>query len=415
MTLRRKSFLALSAGLPVAIATGCGSSSSHPDSAGSTPKPGSDKGADLTIWADGKKAPSLTKAATEWGQRNGLTVSVQTVAKDLMTNFVTANQAGNGPDIVIGAHDWIGNLVQNSSITPMQLEQDATKDIAPTAMKAVTYQGQVYGLPYSVETLVIYANKKLTSVAEPTTFEEMIAAGKAGGAELPLSLPVGQEGDAYNMEPIYTSAGGYLFGEKDGNYDPKDLGVGKEGSIAAAEKILELGKQGILKTSVTVDNAISLFTDGKAAYLSSGPWALSDIKKAGIDVSLVAWPQLQGMQPARPFAGVNAFYVASKAKNPGNANQFIADLAASTEIFHAMFQINQLPPVNSALQKQLAADNPEMVKIAQLAESAQPMPAIPAMAAVWKPLGQAQASIIGGADPKTTMMSAGEHIAAQIK
>ena len=32
--------------------------------------------------------------------------------------FVTAAQAGKGPDLVMGAHDWIGNLVQNGTIDP---------------------------------------------------------------------------------------------------------------------------------------------------------------------------------------------------------------------------------------------------------------------------------------------------------
>src|SRR5690606_38123617 len=142
-----------------------------------------------------------------------------------------------------------------------------------------------------------------------------------------------EAGDAYHMEPLYTSGGGYLFGEDaEGNLDPADLGVGKEGSIEAGKKIGELGAQGVLKTSITGDNAISLFTDGKAAYLVSGPWALADIEAAGIDYTMSAVPPFEGMQPARPFAGVNAFYVASAAKNPAYAQQFLSDVASTPDI-----------------------------------------------------------------------------------
>ena len=92
-----------------------------------------------------------------------------------------------------------------------------------------------------------------------------------------LSLPVGEKGDAYNMEPIYTAGGGYLFGkDANGDYLAGGLGVGGEGSIAAAKKIGALGADGVLRSSITLDNAISLFTDGKAPYLVSGPWALID-------------------------------------------------------------------------------------------------------------------------------------------
>ena len=50
-------------------------------------------------------------------------------------------------------------------------------------------------------------------------------------------------------------------------------------------------------------------------------------------------------------------------------------------------------------------------EIAEFAELAEPMPSIPQMAAIWGPLGQAQANIVGGADPASTMEAAGEEIA----
>lgn len=429
MLIRRKNFLALSgAATATALLAACGGGSS--DDAGTTggasdaggASGASDAGgavtradADLVIWTDEEKAVSLEEPAKAWGEANGLTVAVQTVAEDLQPNFITANQAGNGPDMIVAAHDWIGNLVQNSSIQPVQLPAAATEAIAPIGLEAVTYDGQTYGAPYAVETLVLFANKALTDVPEPKTVEELVEAAKAGGAENVLALPVGEQGDAYHMEPFYTSAGGYLFGKDgEGNLDPSDVGVGKEGSITAAEKIGELGKDGVLKTSISGDNAISLFTDGKAAYLVSGPWALEDIRTAKIDFAMSAVPGFEGMDPAVPFAGVNAFYVATNGKNPAFAQQFATAVASSADIAEQMFPKNELPPVNLELQKKLSGDYPEIVKIAELAGSAEPMPAIPEMAAIWGPLGQADANIVGGADPESTMTSAGEEITKQI-
>jgi arabinogalactan oligomer/maltooligosaccharide transport system substrate-binding protein len=424
--IRRKSFLALgAAGASAALLAACGSSGSDSSSAsdagaasdgGGDAAPKADANADLVIWADEAKATALKEPAEKWGTDNGLKVAVQTVANDLQTSFVTANQAGNGPDIVMGAHDWIGNLVQNGAISTVQLPSDAKDTTLSVALDAMQYNGQTYGVPYAVETLVLFANKKLTDTPEPKTFEELVEAGTAGGADNVLSLPVGEEGDAYHMEPLYTSAGGYLFGkDSEGSYDPEDLGVGKEGSIAAGEKMKELGEKGVMKTSITGDNAISLFTDGKAAYLISGPWAIADIKKAKIDFALSAVPGFEGMDKAVPFAGVNGFYAAANGKNAGNAQTFLADVAGTADLAKAMFAKNELPPVNKDLQKELAADNPEMAEVAELAEkNAEPMPAIPAMGEVWKPLGQAEANIIGGAEAKSTMESAGKQIASKV-
>lgn len=423
MLIRRKSFLALgAAGASAALLAACGDSSTggsgSSDAGGASDgggAPVADANADLVIWADEKKATALQGPAKAWGEKNGMKVAVQTVANELQTSFVTANQAGNGPDLVMGAHDWIGNLVQNGAISPVQLPADASSRLAPVALTAMQFNGQTYGVPYAVETLALYANKALTDTPEPTTIEELVAAGGAKGAENVLSLPVGEKGDAYHMEPLYTSAGGYLFGSNaDGSLNPQDLGVGKEGSIAAGEKMKQLGEQGVLKTSITGDNAISLFTDGKAAYLVSGPWALADIKKAGIDFAMTAVPGFEGMQPAKPFAGVNGFYVASRGKNAVNAQTFVNEVATTSEIAEAMFSSNELPPVALDLQQTLSAENPEMVKFSELANSAEPMPSIPAMAEVWAPLGQAQANIITGADPTSTMQSAGQEIASKI-
>ena len=43
------------------------------------------------------------------------------------------------------------------------------------------------------------------------------------------------------------------------------------------------------------------------------------------------------------------------------------------------------------------------------------LPAIPAMAAIWDPFGKAEAAVIGGADPTSTITAAGKTIAGQIK
>ncbi|HEY7606235.1 MAG TPA: extracellular solute-binding protein, partial [Actinomycetes bacterium] len=71
-------------------------------------------GGDLVIWTGGgPTGDEIKKLGEAFGQQNGVNVTVQIVPKELQTQFVTASQAGKAPDVVMGAHDWIGNLVQN--------------------------------------------------------------------------------------------------------------------------------------------------------------------------------------------------------------------------------------------------------------------------------------------------------------
>lgn len=377
--------------------------------------------ADLVIWANGPFVEAIQPIADQFGEENGITVEVQTVATELQTNFVTANASGNGPDIVVGAHDWIGNLVQNSAIDPVQISEDQKEALVPIAAEAVTYNGQTYGMPYSIESLVLIRNTDLAPEA-PSSVEEMLSMGQAavdaGTADRALNLQVGPEGDAYYMQPFYSSAGGYLFGKKaDGSYDPADLGIGKEGSIAAAQKIAELGEagSGVLTQSLTFDNSIAQFNEGRIPFMINGPWTLADIREAGINYELSPIPGFEGMNPAQPFTGVQSFYVASQGENKSFAQTFLQTVAGEDETQRALYEAYGVPPATSALLEEISAVDPDAKITAEAAAAGLPMPALPAMAAVFAPLGQAEAAIVGGADPAQTMTEAGQTIAAALK
>ncbi len=373
---------------------------------------------DLVIWTDDTKFDAIKAVADSYAASAGITVGVQAVP-DTRTAFITANQAGNGPDVLVGAHDWIGQLVQNGAIDPLQLSPDQVGAYSETAVRAVSYESQLYGLPYGVEAIVLFCN---TAVVGDTTFDTLddaIAAGQAavddGTVESALNLPVGENGDPYHMEPLFTSGGGYLFGtDADGNYVADDLGVDSEGGLAAAQKIYDLGEAGqnVLRRSISGDNNISLFAEGNAACMISGPWALNDVR-AGLGedgYSVQPIPGFADGDPARPFMGAQAFYVASNGINKSFAQDFIANGVNSEDSMTTLYEMANLPPSMTSVRDAIASDNPDFAIIAEAAEGGDPMPAIPAMAEVWTPLGIAYAAIVGGADPEQSMKDAAQAI-----
>jgi arabinogalactan oligomer / maltooligosaccharide transport system substrate-binding protein len=342
---------------------------------------------------------------------------------DTRAAFVTANAAGNGPDVLVGAHDWIGQLVQNGAIDPVQLTADQLGGYAPKAVQAVTYDSQIYGLPYGVEAIALYCNKEYAPDTY-ATLDDAIAAGQAavdaGSVQSALNQPVGQDGDPYHMEPMYTSAGGYLFGTNaDGSYNAEDLGVGTPASITAGEKIASLGETGsnVLRTSISNDNSIAMFAEGDAACLISGPWALNDVRTGlGEDgYTIQPIPGFAGMDPAVPFMGAQAFYVASNGLNKAFAQEFVTSGVNNEEAMTTMYEQANLPPAMTAVREAIAAGNPDFETFAAAADAGAPMPSIPAMNEVWVPLGVAYSSIVSGAsDPATAMTQAGQTIAAAI-
>ncbi|PKH39621.1 arabinogalactan oligomer / maltooligosaccharide transport system substrate-binding protein [Nocardioides alpinus] len=395
---------------------GSGSESESTD-AESTTTPSSDAGggggdADLLVWTDSLKIDAVTEVAETFGEANGITVKVQAISEDLQGSFVTADAAGNGPDVVVGAHDWMGNLVQNGAIDPLNLTPEELSGYSEKAVQATTYDGKLYGVPYGIEALALYRNTEVVP-DEPATMDDAIAAGtaavKSGKVESALNLPVGELGDAYHMEPILTSFGGYIFAYDDATgYDAEDVGIGKEGSVKAAEQISRLAKAKVLRTSISSDNSIALFTSGKAAYLVSGPWALADVKDAGFDYAIQPVPGFDGQQEASPFMGAQAFMVAANGKNKDIAQEFVNNGVNNEEAMLTLFEGTQLPPAMTSVQDQV--DDPDLAVFTEAANGAAPMPAIPAMASVWEPLGKAYSAIVSGKDPVSTITSAGDTI-----
>ncbi len=415
-TRRRTTSVAAASAL--ALLAACGSSSSDDASSPGSPAATGAPAGTLTIWADAKRTAALTPLATAWGEENGVTVRLEEISEDLQTNFVTASQAGNAPDVVVGAHDWIGNLVQNGAIEPVNLADPTAFD--PVAVEALTFDGQVYGVPYAVENLALLRNTDLAPDA-PATVEDMVAAGRAavaaGRATQPAILQVGQGGDVYHLQPLLTSAGGGIFATTpDGDADPAQVVVDSEASRRAMSLVRGLGEQGagVLKRSIGAENSIAQFTSGSSPFIVTGPWAVPDVKQAGIPYAVSPVPGWKGLGPARPFVGVQAFFVASRGDNPALAQEFAATFGGSEQAQVALYEAEPRRPALTAALDRVGAADPDLAAFAEAGRDGTPLPVVPQMAAVWDPLGKAQAAIVGGAAVEPTLAAAAAAIRAAV-
>ncbi|MGK5683498.1 sugar ABC transporter substrate-binding protein [Actinoplanes sp. URMC 104] len=395
------------------------SASSAPATAGSGAPARED--ADLVIWTSDVASRAVRPIAERFGSANNIKVAVQVIAADLAANAITANAAGNGPDILTLPNDFLGGALQNGAVTPLSLRAEDLTAYEKGAVDSVSRNGQVWALPYGMENLVLYRNTKAAPAA-PATVEDLVATGRAavkrGTVKRALALPVGQEGDAYHMHPFFTSAGGSLFAVgADGRYDASRVGIGTPESIAAARRIAALGEKGsrVLTRSVDGTNAIAQFTGGDAAYLISGPWALADIRKSGIPYDITPIPPFRGGRPAAPFLGVQAFWTMSNARNPAFAEEFVTKTMNTPEAMTAMYEQDPRPPVRTDVLRAVSARDPDMGKLAAGARNATLLPDFPFMSGVWPPLGQAYAAVVGGADPAATMRRTGRTIESVVR
>ena len=105
----------------------------------------------------------------------------------------------------MGAHDWIGNLVQNGTIDPIQIPETVSSTLQPLAIEAVTFDGQTYGMPYTMNNIVLFRNTDLAPDA-PATMEEMVAAGQEGGAGRRRRGAAGLAGERHRQPLLHQPA-----------------------------------------------------------------------------------------------------------------------------------------------------------------------------------------------------------------
>lgn len=380
---------------------GCSTGSGGDDSSS-----GGDGGGTLTVWVDAERVDALQGAADAYQEKTGVTVKV--VGKsvdDMKDDFIQQVPTGKGPDVVMGAHDWLGELSTNGVVAPIELG-DSSEDYLPVALQAATYEGTVYMLPYAVENIAVLRNADL--VPEPaTSFDDMVSKGT-------FVVEQGAEGNPYHLYPFQTAFGAPVFGTDDsGSYDPTDLQLGSEGGFAFADWLGAQGAAGTLNTDIDGEIAKQQFLDGTAAFWLTGPWNVGAATEAGINVEIDPIPSPTG-ETASPFAGVKGFFVSAESKNKVAANDFLVNYLGTEDVQLELFKAgNVLPALTAAADT--AASDPIIAGFQAVGADAVPMPAIPAMGAVWQFWGVAEAAIINGEDPQATWQKLVDDVTAAIE
>lgn len=377
-------------------------------SASEEPAPPPRADADLVIWADDTRTPIIKPFAEQFAQDQGITVAVQEVAIERMRDFVTtAAPAGEGPDVFIGAHDWLGELATNGVVAPLDIPNP--DDYLPVAVDAFNWEGQTYGLPYAIENIALVRNTTLAPES-PATLEELATSAAAmvdsGDAEIAIGW---QQPDVYHNYWVVTGAGGYVFGTNDdGSYNPEDLGIDAEGGLEAADIFADLVEQGVVSQDVTYDVMIESFSQGKTPYAITGPWAISAFEEGDVEFVVEPLPTVAGGE-ARPFVGVQGFYVSAFSENELAAKTFVLDFMGTDEAQTALYEVGNRPP---ALQSAFdaAAENPVVAGFGEAGANGYAMPAIPEMGSVWEAWGNAYTLILQGEDAQPAFQEAADQI-----
>lgn len=242
-------------------------------------EPPAESAGTLRIWADEQRAPVLNDLAAKVKEAYNVDLVVENIAA-IREQFLVAAPAGEGPDIIILAHDQLPQLTESGLVAEMNLGAKA-KDFSEQAIKAFTVGGKLYGMPYATENLGFFYNKDYVTEV-PTTWQGVYDMSKELIEAKKVKFGMVLAGTSYDAYPWMTSQGGYIFGlDANGDYNPQDVGVGSEGMIKFGEMALQWVKDGVLSDNTDNNTAKSMFLNGEVAFFMNGPWEINNLKAAG--------------------------------------------------------------------------------------------------------------------------------------
>ena len=344
---------------------------------------------ELLIWMDAERGKAVQALAEKFDADLGIKVTVE-APQNITDNFPIAAQASKGPDIVVWAHDKVGEWADAGLIAPVEVSSDFSKKFFPKAWQAVLHQKSYWGYPIALETVTLIYNKALLDGPPPTDLSELMALSQKMKETHPGVLPIVWDSrSAYYTWGILASGGGYVFGKSGSDYNLNNIGIATPGAVAALAKIVGLIESGILPKTCTYSETEDLMGQGKAAMMISGPWAWANLIQKGIDFGVAPIPGVQG-KVGRPFVGVSVAYLNRSSPNHDLSKEFLERYLLTEEGLTAMNKAKPIGvPAMVSVYEKIAQDNPRLRELKACVDYGQIMPNIPQMGRFFSAVGAA--------------------------
>ncbi|WP_402463641.1 sugar ABC transporter substrate-binding protein [Isoptericola aurantiacus] len=341
----------------------------------------------VEVWAMGTEGELLPELAEQFEADNpDVTVEVTPIPWESATQKInTALATGEVPDVLQVGTTLMSGFVDQGGLapTPDSIDSDA---FFPGAWDTTVVDGTSYGVPWYVETRVLYYRTDLAEKAgldEPTSWEELteFAAGmQDAGADHGIALQT--QGDATNLMyfPFFWQAGGEIMNE-----DSSEFTLDGDAQVKALDYYSSFMADGLAPQVLVEDEKVQSFIDGELGSFVSGPWERANLlATAGDDFAgkfdVTALPPDE--QDASFIGGAN-LAVTADAANPDAAWKFV-DFTTDPDVQVDWFGIsNDLPAVEASWDDATLADDEALAVYGTALETARSTPAIP----TWSEIG----------------------------
>jgi multiple sugar transport system substrate-binding protein len=339
----------------------------------------------ITMWAMGAEGENLPKLTKEFEAANpGVKVQVTAIpwdaAHDKFTTAITANKT---PDVAMVGTTWMGEFAGMDALDPTPGEVDKSV-FFDGAQKTTEVDGTSFGVPWYVETRLVYYRtdlaKKAGITTPPTDWDGLKTMAKAmqdkAGAKYGIGLQAGGTGSWQSVMPFAWSAGADLTkdGGKAYNFDSPEV-------LKATQYYQSFFTDGISdKAAPATPTTEPDFASGKVPMFISGPWMMSAVEKAGggdkfkdkYDVF-----QIPADKMSSSFVGGSNLVVFKNTQNRDSSWKLVNWLSDPKTQVKWYGMSTDLPSVKSAWQDPALTADTKLATFGKQLETAQAPPSFP--------------------------------------
>lgn len=360
----------------------------------------------LVVWHSyrGAEKSAFEKVVAAYNARADAKIKVDPLAVpfDAFADKISAAvPRGKGPDIFIYAQDRMGGWVEaGNTVEPIDFYvDDALKGrFINTTVEALTYRGNLYGLPLDYKVIALIHNKKLLKAPPKTTTELVkVAQGLTNKAAGKFGL-AWSYGDFYYVASLLNGFGGGVF---DKATQPT---MNAPANVKALELLVQWEKGGFMPAEPSSALITSLFNEGKAAMVFSGPWFLGEVAN-DIDYAVAPLPTITeaGGKPMRPWMTVEGVFISAQSQHKDAAFEFVKYVTAAEPAKVMALEGRQSPAVKAVYDDPKVAADPVLSAFRKQVEVAVPMPNVAEMTMMWSPATTALNKVNAGNSPKEAM------------
>lgn len=344
----------------------------------------------VRFWAMGYEGQVVAQLIPQFERENpGIRIDLQQLPWTAAHEKLLTAFAGDAlPDVCAIGNTWIPEFAMIGALSPLDAWIADTPwlepgDYFPGAWDSGVIDGQVYAVPWYVETRLPFYRRDLLHQAgidvPPTDWEQWRAAMTAikrevGPDRYSILLPINEFEPLLVLaiqqpDPLLRDDGRY------GNF----RSPGFRRALSFYKEMFDQGWAPRL-SNTQISNVWDEFGRGYFSFYINGPWNIAEFRKRLPEDLAESWMTMPMPGPDGPGASVangTSFVIFDKSRNKAAAWKWIAYLSSAQvqTRFHAL--TGDLPPRRAAWQSQALKDDVHAAAFRDQLERARPTPKVP--------------------------------------